>query len=123
MRSNGLLKAYGAAVYGADNNWRIPDLVVAKEENWTDRGIEGQAELVIEVRSHGDDSFAKVPFYSEVGVRQVLIIDPETVTVVANYVGEPLVASTLAAVPLTERVEIACLGVAMATVGLDVRSS
>jgi Uma2 family endonuclease len=40
------------------------------------RGIEGAATLVVEIRSPRDESWQKVDFYAEVGVEQVLIIDP-----------------------------------------------
>ena len=42
------------------------------------RGIEGKAELVIEVLSSEDESREKLPFYAACGVSEVLLIDPDT---------------------------------------------
>ncbi len=44
-----------------------------------------RAELALEMRSPGDDSYAKIPFYGERGVGQVLIIDPIEETILGNY--------------------------------------
>lgn len=38
----------------------------------------GGPDLVLEILSPGDDSYEKLPFYAERGVREVLIVDPET---------------------------------------------
>jgi Uma2 family endonuclease len=56
----------------------VPDLVAADPEVISSRGIEGRASLVVEVRSPGDDSFAKLPFYGRVGVAEVVIVDRDT---------------------------------------------
>jgi len=60
------------------NDYRVPDLMVFRPEIATDRGVEGLPELVIEIRSPGDDSFDKLPFYERIGTREVLIIDRDT---------------------------------------------
>jgi Uma2 family endonuclease len=70
-----------------DARWRVPDLVVARPEQWTERGVEGPAALVVEVRSPGDESFAKLPFYAEMAVAQVLIIEPRDLTFVLHRLG------------------------------------
>lgn len=59
-------------------DYRIPDLVYSRREHRSERGVEGVAELAIEVRSPGDESYDKVPFYAEVGCREVLIVDQNT---------------------------------------------
>ena len=63
-----------SGVFGAPDDWRVPDLVLVRpedlygdDEGWT------RAELVVEVRSPGDDSYRKLPFYAE-RVREVLIL-------------------------------------------------
>jgi Uma2 family endonuclease len=56
-----------------DANWRVPDQVYARHEQEIDEGVTG-AELVVEVRSPGDESYLKLPFYAERGVSEVLIV-------------------------------------------------
>lgn len=55
-------------------DYRIPDLVFAR----TALVSEGAAELVVELLSKGDESREKLNFYAEVGVSEVLLIDPAT---------------------------------------------
>ncbi|MDQ6837910.1 MAG: Uma2 family endonuclease [Actinomycetota bacterium] len=78
----GLLGMPEAGLYrpgpGGEQDYRIPDLVFARPEDVMDRGVEGQAELVIEILSPGDESYAKLGFYGEMGVRELLIVDPRT---------------------------------------------
>jgi len=65
------------SVLGPTDNWRIPDLVFARSDQRSKRGL-ASAELVIEVLSPHDESRKKLPFYASVGVREVWIIDPMT---------------------------------------------
>jgi Uma2 family endonuclease len=60
------------------SSYRGPDVVLFRPEHATERGVEGRAELVIEVRSPGDESFAKLGFYERVGVQEFLIVDRDT---------------------------------------------
>ncbi|MEO8702783.1 MAG: Uma2 family endonuclease [Kofleriaceae bacterium] len=84
-------------------SYRVPDLAVAATAQITDRGIEGRAELVIEVLSPNDESREKLPFYARVGVREVWLVDPAThvVDVFALVSGElvpvPAVAGVIRA--------------------------
>src|SRR5947209_2366741 len=66
---------------GSDHDWRVPDLLYAPFEYASKRGIEGHAALVIEVRSPGDETYDKLPFYAAVGCREVLVIDQDTCAV------------------------------------------
>lgn len=59
-------------------DYRIPDLVVARRERSTDRGVEGRAELAVEVRSPNDETYEKLPFYAEMEVQELLVVDPRT---------------------------------------------
>jgi Uma2 family endonuclease len=59
-------------------DFRVPDLVVAPQGLFSDRGVEGHATLVVEVLSPNDESRDKIPFYARVGVREVWLIDPVT---------------------------------------------
>lgn len=80
--SKGLLGMPEAGLYrpgpAGERDYRVPDLVFALPEGVSERGVEGQAELVMEILSPGDESYAKVGFYQEMGVRELLIVDPRT---------------------------------------------
>jgi Uma2 family endonuclease len=58
-------------------NFRVPDVVVALNEGRAvDHGShwEGGPDFLIDVQSPGDETDAKVPFYSRIGVRELLVI-------------------------------------------------
>lgn len=77
----GLLAVYETGLFEPDadpQNYRIPDVMITRPEHGTDRGIEGPAELVVELLSPNDESRDKLPFYAQMGAREVWIIDPET---------------------------------------------
>ncbi len=59
-------------------SFRVPDQAAFRPEHRSERGIEGRAELVIEVRSPGDETCQKLPFYERVGVQEILVIDRDT---------------------------------------------
>ena len=61
-----------------ERNYRVPDLVVAAREHIARRGIEREAELVVEVLSKNDMSRDKLPFYASCHVQEVWLVDPET---------------------------------------------
>jgi Uma2 family endonuclease len=58
-----------------DESFRTPDLVLFDESVRSKRGVEGAARLAVEIRSPGDESFAKLPFYERMGVGEFLVID------------------------------------------------
>lgn len=90
----GLIATHETGVFrpGRDDDYRIPDLVVAVEKHRSRRGVEGRAVLVVEVRSPGDETDAKVPFYAEVGVGWLLHVDAESREVeLLQRVGEEMV--------------------------------
>jgi Uma2 family endonuclease len=58
--------------------FRVPDQAVFAAAHRSGRGIEGRAELVIEIRSPGDETYEKLPFYERVGVQEMLVIDRDT---------------------------------------------
>lgn len=60
-------------LFASKDDWRVPDQVHCRPEHITDAGVTS-AELVVEVRSDGDDSYAKLDFYAARGVREVLIL-------------------------------------------------
>ncbi len=57
------------------SSYRQPDVLVWRPEHATDRGVEGRAELVVEIRSPDDETYEKLPFYDRVGVREVLVVE------------------------------------------------
>ena len=59
-----------------EHDYRVPDLVFARPENISDFGLEGIAELAVEILSPNDETYDKVGFYGEVGVRELLVVDP-----------------------------------------------
>lgn len=83
--ANGLLLRHETGLFdpGAEGegSYRIPDLVAFSEDCRSARGVEGPASLVIEIRSPGDESLDKIPFYRRVGVREMLIVDRDSKSV------------------------------------------
>jgi Uma2 family endonuclease len=59
-------------------DYRVPDLMFARPALFCERGVEGGAELIIELLSKGDESREKLDFYAQVGVKEALLIDPAT---------------------------------------------
>ena len=59
-------------------NYRSPDLVVAEPGDFSKRGIEGHAELAIEILSPNDESYEKFDFYATRQIAEYWIVDPET---------------------------------------------
>jgi Uma2 family endonuclease len=60
-----------------EKNHRVPDVVVVLPgSRAVDRGTHwyGGPDFVVEVQSPGDDTEAKIPFYTSIGVRELLII-------------------------------------------------
>lgn len=66
---------------GWTDNYRIPDLVLLTRSQLRDiRGayFEGPPLVVVEIRSPGDESYEKLPFYAELGTPEVWIIDRDS---------------------------------------------
>jgi Uma2 family endonuclease len=88
VASHGLKVFYESGVFDpakGDANYRVPDLVVADPVHLSKRGIEGRAELVIEILSSNDESRDKLPFYATCHVQEVWLVEPKT-RVVEVYV-------------------------------------
>jgi Uma2 family endonuclease len=62
-------------------SYRAPDVVVFARTHLSMRGVEGVAELVVEIISPNDESRDKLPFYARVGVREVWLLDPAKKTI------------------------------------------
>lgn len=74
----GLEVSHETSLYRSDRDYRVPDLVFALPSQGTERGIEGGAELVVEVLSPGDETYEKLDFYAAFPVREVLVANPDT---------------------------------------------
>jgi Uma2 family endonuclease len=60
---------------GEPDDFRVPDRALRREMRtamWNPT-----AALVVEIRSPGDESWAKLPFYAEHGVDEVVIVEPD----------------------------------------------
>ena len=80
-KSLGLRASYETDVYRPNApvlDYRQPDIVVSKPEYRTKRGVEGPCEFAVEILSPNDETYEKLPFYGEIGVRELLVVDPET---------------------------------------------
>ena len=63
------------------HNFRVPDLVLVlphQREILCDTHILGAPAVVVEIRSPGDESYEKLPFYAALGVPEVWIIDRDS---------------------------------------------
>lgn len=74
-RERGLQPYYETGLFRSADDYRVPDLMFCRPEDVTHRGAEG-AELVVEVRSPDDESYARLGFYAGLGVREVLVLHP-----------------------------------------------
>lgn len=72
----GLTPSYETGLFRTADDYRVPDQLYCRPEQQSERGAEG-AELVVEIRSEGDETYEKIGFYAELGVREMLIVHPE----------------------------------------------
>ncbi|MGH3903353.1 MAG: Uma2 family endonuclease [Pseudonocardiaceae bacterium] len=73
---HGLVPSYETGLFRASDDYRVPDQLFCRPEHESERGAEG-AELVIEIRSEGDETYEKIGFYAGLGVREMLIVHPQ----------------------------------------------
>lgn len=76
----GLLARFETGLFrpGTDMDYRVPDQTYTRPEHFTARGIDGPALFIVEIRSPHDETDEKLPFYGEVGVGELLVVDPLT---------------------------------------------
>lgn len=77
-REKGLVGSYETGLFrpGTDDDYRVPDQVYARPDLLSERGVDGPAELVVEIRSPGDETYDKLGFYADLGVGEVLVVHP-----------------------------------------------
>jgi Uma2 family endonuclease len=66
---------------GWPNDYRIPDLVLLTPDRFEidhNEYFEGAPAVVIEIRSPGDETMEKMPFYAKLGVPEMWIIERDT---------------------------------------------
>lgn len=79
--ARGLVTLYETALRRKGTGWddyRVPDLIVARHEHVSDEAVEGPALLVVEILSPGDETYDKLGFFAELGVEEVLVVEPLT---------------------------------------------
>lgn len=74
-KRHGLVPRFETGLFRSESDYRVPDQLFCCEEQLSYRGAEG-AELVVEVRSAGDETYDKIEWYAERGVRELLILHP-----------------------------------------------
>ncbi len=70
-----------ASLGGWPNDYRIPDLVLLTPDRFDidhNEYFEGAPTVAIEIRSPGDETIEKMPFYAKLGVPELWIIDRDT---------------------------------------------
>jgi Uma2 family endonuclease len=75
---------------GWPDDYRIPDLVLLAEDCAAiNRGecLEGPPTVVIEIRSPGDETLDKLPFYANLGVPEVWVIERDSRAVQVHALG------------------------------------
>ena len=73
--SRGLVPHMETGLFRSQDDYRVPDQLYCRPEHVSDRGAEA-AELVIEIRSKGDETYDKMGFYSSMGVREMIVVHP-----------------------------------------------
>jgi Uma2 family endonuclease len=63
-----------------EHDYRQPDIAIVSPKDVMSRGINGHAELVIEIRSPHDESYEKIPFYEMCKIPEYWIVHPVTRT-------------------------------------------
>lgn len=72
----------GVNVFRQDEDYRIPDLTfvaAGRKHILREDGVRGEApDAVLEIRSPGDETYEKLPFFAALGVRDVLVCHRDT---------------------------------------------
>lgn len=71
----GLEPRVETGLFRTAQDYRVPDQLYRRPEDGSERGAEG-AELVVEIRSPGDETYEKVGYYAALGVTELLVVHP-----------------------------------------------
>lgn len=72
----GLRPFFETGLFDTEDDYRVPDLLVARPEQVAHRGVDGTAAVVVEILSPGDESYEKLPWYAARAVEEIVIVDP-----------------------------------------------
>lgn len=75
-QARGLVAFYETGLFRSDDDYRVPDQLYVRPELVTRRGVEGPADLVVELRSPNDETDDKIDWYAARGARELLVIKP-----------------------------------------------
>jgi len=75
-KDRGLVPFYETGLFrpGVDSDYRVPDQIYTRPDTCTERGVDGAASVVVEIRSPEDETYDKLGFYADLGVAEVLVI-------------------------------------------------
>jgi Uma2 family endonuclease len=76
VKRRGLKMRYYPGFFRTDDDYRVPDFAIFREGQSSERGVEA-ADLVVELRDPGDETYEKIDFYADRGVQEMLILHPE----------------------------------------------
>jgi Uma2 family endonuclease len=74
----GLTIIHDPGLFRREDDYRVPDLAVIEPKFLSKRGIDGHAELIVEILSPNDESRDKFPFYAACKVNEIWLIEPTT---------------------------------------------
>jgi Uma2 family endonuclease len=74
-KARGMRPLMETGLFRSATDYRVPDQLFCLPEHFSDRGAEG-AELVVEVRSERDETYEKIAWYAQMGVREMVIVHP-----------------------------------------------
>ena len=78
VEKRGMMIVQDAGLFRRENDYRQPDLAIFDPKFLCQRGIDGHAELVVEILSPNDESRDKLPFYAACKVNELWLIEPTT---------------------------------------------
>ncbi len=90
VRRRGWYVQAQTGVLAADDDYRVPDVVVSSPASRSERGVDGAPAVVVEIRSPGDESDAKVPWYLGRGAVAVPVVDRDSLAVELHGPGGPV---------------------------------
>lgn len=72
----GLRAYYETGLFHTAEDYRVPDQLYVRPELATERGVEGPADLVVELVSPVDETYDKIDWYAARGVEELLLVHP-----------------------------------------------